>query len=162
MTTKPVHSVPDAWRRVLVLHAYPPDPRLHTFERGLRQLGHDVVAAGPPSDTVPIEAWREVDAELTYVSVDPEASLDEVFAATGGVPDWVLYLRPPTAFLPRGLRDCPVPTVAWFEEEFRYLGVPSPGSTLRHRGNGIRAGPANLRESRHRQRAASTTSRRLG
>lgn len=123
MTTKPVHSVPDAWRRVLVLHAYPPDPRLHTFERGLRQLGHDVVAAGPPSDTVPIEAWREVDAELTYVSVDPEASLDEVFAATGGVPDWVLYLRPPTAFLPRGLRDCPVPTVAWFEEEFRYLDV---------------------------------------
>jgi tetratricopeptide (TPR) repeat protein len=117
------HRIPDGWKRVLVLHAYPPESRLHTFERGLRALGHDVVSAGPASTRGSVEAWRDVDPDTTYVATEPDASLDDIFEATGGVPDWVFYLRPSTAFLPSGLRSCPVPTVAWFEDEFRYIDV---------------------------------------
>ncbi len=121
--TRSGHTIPAGWERVLVLHAYPPESRLHTFERGLRALGHDVVSAGPASERGSVEAWRDVDPDTAYVTTQPDASLDDIFEATGGAPDWVFYLRPSTAFLPTGLRTCPVPTVAWFEDEFRYVDV---------------------------------------
>ena len=109
--------------RVLVLHSYPPVPCLYTFERGLRELGHDVVCVGPEGGYVATDAWRAVDATSTYLTVAADAELSDIFRLIGGQPDWVFYLRPHTGFLPRGLAECPVPTVAWLEDEFKNIEV---------------------------------------
>ncbi|MEO2003069.1 MAG: hypothetical protein ABGY41_03120, partial [Candidatus Poribacteria bacterium] len=92
---------------------------LHTFERGLRELGHDVVCVGPEGNYGAAEAWREVDPECAYHTVAADAELADIFDLIGGEPDWVFYLRPSNGFLPRGLAECPVPTVAWLEDEFK-------------------------------------------
>ncbi|MBT3267114.1 glycosyltransferase [Candidatus Poribacteria bacterium] len=113
------YRAPKPGDRVLVLHSYPPVPCLHTFERGLRELGHDVVCVGPHGDYGSAEVWRDVDPGCSYRTVALDAELDDIFQLIGGRPDWVFYLRPSTGFLPRGLAECPVPTVAWLEDEFK-------------------------------------------
>ena len=102
-----------------MLHSYPPVPCLHTFERGLRELGHDVVCVGPAGDYGSADSWRKVDPECSYRTVALDAELVDIFRLIGGQPDWVFYLRPSTGSLPRGLAECPVPTVAWLEDEFK-------------------------------------------
>jgi len=104
---------------VLVLHSYPPVPCLHTFELGLRELAHDVVCVGVQGDYGSADAWRDVDPGCSYEIVARDAELADIFRLIGGAPDWVFYLRPNTGFLPRGLAECPVPTVAWLEDEFK-------------------------------------------
>jgi tetratricopeptide (TPR) repeat protein len=107
--------------RVLVLHSYPPVPCLYTFERGLRELGHDVVCVGPEGEYVSTDAWRAMDPTSSYQTVAADAELTDIFRLIGGEPDWVFYLRPHIGFLPRGLAECPVPTVAWLEDEFKNI-----------------------------------------
>ncbi len=113
-------GIPASRRRVLVLHSNPPVPCLYTFELGLRRLGHDVVTVGPESDFLAPEAWRGLDDGRTFLPAAPDEHIEDIFSKIGGRPDWVFYLRPHEAFLPRGLSTCPVPTVAWLEDEFKH------------------------------------------
>ena len=113
----------DIGKRVLLLHTYPPTPCLYPFEKGLRRLGFDVVTAGPAGPYGDPEQFRALEPECEYIEVDGEAHIDTIFEQTGGAPDWVLYLQPNAPFLPRGLRDCPVPTVGWITEEYKFADV---------------------------------------
>jgi len=49
--------------------------------------------------------------------------MNDLFERIGGLPDWVFYLRPAASFLPRGLTECPVPTVAWLEDDFKFADL---------------------------------------
>ena len=113
----------DIGKRVLLLHTYPPTPCLYPFEKGLRRLGFDVMAAGPTAGYGDPEQFERLEPECRYVEVDGDAHIDALFEQTGGVPDWVLYLQPGVGFLPRGLRDCPVPTVGWLTEEYKFADI---------------------------------------
>ncbi|MEO2004770.1 MAG: hypothetical protein ABGY41_11790, partial [Candidatus Poribacteria bacterium] len=114
----------DIGKRVLLLHTFPPTPCLYPFEKGLRRLGFDVVAAGPPASSYgDHEQFRALEPECQYIEVDGDAHIETLFEQTGGVPDWVLYLQPNASFLPRGLRDCPVPTIGWITEEYKFADV---------------------------------------
>lgn len=114
----------DIGKRVLLLHTFPPTPCLYPFEKGLRRLGFDVVAAGPPASSYgDYEQFRALEPECQYIEVDGDAHIETLFEQTGGVPDWVLYLQPNASFLPRGLRDCPVPTIGWITEEYKFADV---------------------------------------
>jgi tetratricopeptide (TPR) repeat protein len=111
------------WNRVLVLHSYPPIPCLYTFEKGLRVLGYDVVSVGPDTTYGDRTQFAELEPDCHYLGVEPDAHLNDIFDHIGGVPDWVFYLRPAAAFLPRGLLECPVPTVAWLEDDFKFADL---------------------------------------
>ncbi len=117
------HEVPTSHRRVLVLHSYPPTPCLHTFHKGLRELGHEVHAVGPASNYGAIDAWAKADPECAYTRVEPNADMDTALRGAPWDPDWVLYLRPNVPFLPRGLDDSHVPVVAWLEDEFKFADM---------------------------------------
>ncbi len=105
--------------RVLLLHSYPPTPCLYPFEKGLRELGHEVVAFGPEGDYGDAEQFQTLEPGCHYTGVPPTPTVDELFDLAGGQPDWLLYLQPNRPLLPRGLRDCPVPTVGWLTEEYK-------------------------------------------
>jgi len=109
--------------RVLVLHSYPPVPCLYTFEKGLRELGHDVVSVGPEGPYGDPPQFGLLEPGCVYRPAEPDARLDDIFDDIGGAPDWVFYLRPAAAFLPRGLLDCPVPTVGWLEDDFKFADL---------------------------------------
>jgi hypothetical protein len=113
----------DIGKRVLLLHTYPPTPCLYPFEKGLRRLGFDVVAAGPTAAYGDPEQFARLEPDCRYIEVDGDIHIDALFERTGGVPDWVLYLQPGVGFLPRGLRDCPVPTVGWLTEEYKFADI---------------------------------------
>jgi tetratricopeptide (TPR) repeat protein len=110
-------------KRVLLLHSYPPTPCLYPFEKGLRLLGYDVVTAGPTASYGDSSQFERLEPECEYVEIGADAHLNDIFEKTGGVPDWVLYLQPNAGFLPEGLRDCPVPTVGWITEEYKFADV---------------------------------------
>ncbi len=110
-------------KRVLVLHSYPPTPCLYPFEKGLRLLGYDVVTAGPTATYGDIPQFERLEPECQYVEIDADAHLNDIFEKTGGAPDWVLYLQPNAALFPQGLRDCPVPTVGWITEEYKFADI---------------------------------------
>lgn len=112
-----------SWNRVLVLHSYPPVPCLYTFEKGLRVLGYDVVSVGPETTYGDRAQFAELEPDCHYLPAEPDAHLNDIFDRIGGVPDWVFYLRPATAFLPRGLVECPVPTIAWLEDDFKFADL---------------------------------------
>ena len=65
--------------RVLILHSYPPTPCLYTFEKGLRELGHDVVSVGPTSPDADSSQFRELEPQCSYLSAEPDVHLDEIF-----------------------------------------------------------------------------------
>ncbi|MEO2003035.1 MAG: hypothetical protein ABGY41_02935, partial [Candidatus Poribacteria bacterium] len=109
--------------RVVLLHCYPPTPCLYPFEKGLRELGHEVIAFGPTGMYGDSSQFRALEPDCHYTAVPPAISVDELFDLAGGQPDWLLYLQPNGALLPRGLRDCPVPTVGWLTEEYKSADV---------------------------------------
>lgn len=109
--------------RVLLLHCYPPTPCLYPFEKGLRELGHEVIAFGPEGAYGDDTQFRALEPDCHYTPVPPSPTVDELFDMAGGRPDWLLYLHPNGALLPRGLRDCPVPTVGWLTEEYKFADV---------------------------------------
>ncbi|MEO2002568.1 MAG: glycosyltransferase, partial [Candidatus Poribacteria bacterium] len=124
MGTKPrvtgLAPVPNG-RSVLLLHSYPPTPCLYGFEKGLKALGYDVRCVGPYLKQKYEAQFREIEPECEYIEPPAlDAELSEIFEMSGGQPDWVLLLQPDRAFLPRGLRDCPVPTIAWWTEETKF------------------------------------------
>jgi tetratricopeptide (TPR) repeat protein len=110
-------------KRVLVLHSYPPTPCLYPIEKGLRLLGYDVVTAGPTASYGDLPQFERLEPDYHCVEVGPDEHLNDIFERTGGAPDWVLYLQPSAALLPEGLRDCPVPTVGWITEEYKFADV---------------------------------------
>jgi tetratricopeptide (TPR) repeat protein len=116
-------EVPASHKRVLVLHSFPPTPCLYTFHKGLRELGHDVRAVGPPSDYGDLDAWAEADPHCSYTQVDPDADMDGILGDLGWEPDWIMYLRPNVPFLPRGMEELRQPVVAWLEDEFKFADM---------------------------------------
>ena len=109
--------------RVLLLHCYPPTPCLYPFEKGLRELGHEVIAFGPEGDYGDAAQFQALEPDCHYTRVPPLPTIDELFDMAGGQPDWLLYLHPNGPLLPRGLRDCPVPTVGWLTEEYKCADI---------------------------------------
>lgn len=109
--------------RVVLLHCYPPTPCLYPFEKGLRELGHEVIAFGPAGMYGDSSQFQALEPDCHYTAVPAAISVDELFDLAGGQPDWLLYLQPNGALLPRGLRDCPVPTVGWLTEEYKSADV---------------------------------------
>ncbi|MBT5533133.1 glycosyltransferase family 1 protein, partial [Candidatus Poribacteria bacterium] len=110
--------------KVLLLHSYPPTPCLYGFEKGLKALGHEVVCVGPRVDRAYEEQFRRLEPECEYIEAPaPDVELSRLFELAGGALDWVLLLQPDGAFLPRGLRDCPVPTIAWWTHEAKYADI---------------------------------------
>jgi tetratricopeptide (TPR) repeat protein len=109
--------------RVLLLHCHPPTPCLYPFEKGLRDLGHEVIAFGPEGNYGDTAQFRALEPDSHYTSVPPLVTIDELFDLAGGQPDWLLYLQPNGPLMPRGLRDCPVPTVGWLTEEYKSADV---------------------------------------
>ena len=111
-------------QKVLLLHHYPPTPCLYGFEKGLKALGHDVVCVGPHVESPYERDFKRLEPDCAYIAPPtPDAEISQLFDLTGGTPDWVLLLQPDAAFLPRGLRDCPVPTIAWRTEEAKLSDV---------------------------------------
>ncbi len=110
-------------KRVLLLHSYPPTPCLYPFEKGLRRLGYDVVTAGPTASYGDTAQFERLEPDCEYVDIPGDAHLNDILEKTGGVPDWVLYLQPNAPLLPQGLRDCPVPTVGWITEEYKFADI---------------------------------------
>ena len=109
--------------RVLVLHQYPPTPCLYTFEKGLRENGHDVVSVGPSGTYGDATQFRQIEPDCAYLPAEPTETLASILNRIGDPPDWVFYLRPSQAFLPPDLAECPVPLVGWLEDEFKFADV---------------------------------------
>ncbi|MDA1191539.1 MAG: glycosyltransferase [Candidatus Poribacteria bacterium] len=110
--------------RVLVLHSYPPTPCLYPFEKGLREMGMEVFSVGPAGEYGDAKQFRNIEPNAPdYLPAAPDATIDDLFDLIGGQPDWLMYLYPNSAFLPKGLRDCPVPTVGWLTEEYKMADV---------------------------------------
>jgi hypothetical protein len=107
--------------KVLILHSYPPTPCLHGFEVGLRELGHEVVCAGPQYDYGGYEdRFKVLQPHVQYHDAgDRDETVMQLCQRLNFNPDWLLYLQPNKPWLPPGLDECPFPTVGFLTEEYK-------------------------------------------
>lgn len=110
-------------QQVLLLHSYPPTPCLYPFEKGLRELGFEVVSIGPEGEYGDAAQFRAVEPDCRYLSAPADAHVEDLFRLAGSVPDWLMYLQPNGTFFPRGLVDCPVPTVGWLIDDYKFADM---------------------------------------
>ena len=113
--------------RLLLVHDYPPGVHAYELQRAFEALGHEVFTVGLAGNESLDGPLRAIDPSLRYdlLLSDLDTPANELVEAAGGA-DFLLYLEPGRAYLPRDIHACDIPTLGLLSEEAIYADWEVP------------------------------------